>query len=293
MHIVLYVDKNIERYGETLAYLYKETLNNFGIECIYTASYDSALILLSKEKYDAIICDPVSFDRRGGTKLNITDGIDFIKRIQDLYRKTPIIALTATPESVIDYLHTKNMSVPLVVQKGFSSEIRLLQNLNEVLRLNIDAVEIIFGPYEYNARIFISYAKEDSLEANTIYEILKQNKFIAWIDTEQLLPGQDWDLEIQRAIEECNFFLACMSSNSISKEGYVQKELKRALDILDKQPEGSVYLIPVRLDECRVPKKFEKLQWCDFFEEGAIKQLLNAIKIGCERRGLTSRRESK
>ena len=290
MHIVLYVDKNIDEYGEHLAYFYKETLNAFEIECLYTASYDSALILLSREKYDAIICDPVSFNRRGGTGRNITDGIDFIKRIQDLYRRTPIIALTANPESVIDYLHAKNMSVPAVVQKGISSDIRLLQNLNEILRLNIDAAEIILGPYEYNPRIFISYAKEDFLEANTIYEILKQNKFIAWIDTEQLLPGQDWDLEIQRAIEECNFFLACMSSNSVSKEGYVQKELKRALDILDKQPEGSIYLIPVRLEECRVPKKFEKLQWCDFFEEGAIKQLLNAIKVGCERRGLSSTR---
>lgn len=290
MHIVLYVDKNIDEYGEHLAYFYKDKLNDFGIECIYTASYDSALILLSKEKYDAIICDPGFFDKKGGTGLNITDGIDFIKRIQDLYRKTPIIALTATPESVIDYLPTKNMSLPLVVQKGSGSDIRLLQNLNEVLRLNIDATEIISGPYEYNARIFISYAKEDFLEANTIYEILMQNKFIAWIDTVHLLPGQDWDLEIQRAIEDSNFFLACMSSNSVSKEGYVQKELKKALDILDKQPEGSIYLIPVRLDESRVPKRFEKLQWCDFFKEGAIKQLLKSIKIGCERRGLTRTR---
>ena len=225
MHIVLYVDKNIEEYGEYLAYFVKDKLNDFGIECIYTASYDSALILLSREKYDAIICDPVS---RIDTELNIADGIDFIKKIQDLYRKTPIIALTTIPESVTDYLNEKNMSVPLLVEKGTSGGIRLLQTLNEVLRLNIDAAEIIFGPYEYNARIFISYAKEDSLEAKTIYEILKQNKFIAWIDSDHGVPGQDWDLEIQRAIEECNFFLACMSTNSVSKEGYVQKELKRA-----------------------------------------------------------------
>ena len=291
MHIVLYVDKAIDTFGEEIAYLYKDTLNQFGIECIYTASYDSALILLSKAKYDAIICEPYSAERRSGTWLKTTDGFDFIKRIQKIYRKIPTIVLTTLYENdVINYLRENDMSMLPVVQKGFKSDIRLLQKLNEVLRLNINAAEIIMGPYQYNARIFISYAKEDSLEAKAIYETLKQNKFMVWIDKERLLPGQDWDLEIQRAIEECNFFLACMSTNSVSKEGYVQKELKRALDILDKQPEGSIYLLPVRLDECRVPKKFEKLQWCNYFEEDAMKQLLKAIKVGCERRGLTRTR---
>jgi hypothetical protein len=47
------------------------------------------------------------------------------------------------------------------------------------------------------------------------------------------------------------FFIALLSSNSVDKVGDVQKELKGALEILDKYPE-SVFIIPVRLDDCKV-----------------------------------------
>jgi len=80
--------------------------------------------------------------------------------------------------------------------------------------------------------------------------------------------------------------LACLSKHSVSKEGYVQKELKMGLEILDKQPSGNIYLIPVRLDDCIVPQRFKKLHWVDLFESNGMEELLKAIDMGCKQRGM-------
>jgi formylglycine-generating enzyme required for sulfatase activity len=87
----------------------------------------------------------------------------------------------------------------------------------------------------------------------------------------------DWDLEIRRAIRGSKFFLACLSKESIDKRGYVQKELKMALDVLDEMPEGKIYLIPVRLEACRVPERLRSRQWVDLFTPRGFEKLRRAL----------------
>ena len=50
-----------------------------------------------------------------------------------------------------------------------------------------------------------------------------------WIDKENLLPGQEWKRTITKAISESSYFIALLSTNSISKKGYIQKELRLLL----------------------------------------------------------------
>ena len=134
-------------------------------------------------------------------------------------------------------------------------------------------------------QLFICYGREDFERAHEIYENLKNQGYTPWMDKENIVGGQDWELEITRAIEGSKFFLACLSRHSVSKEGYVQKELKEGLEILDRQPEGNIYLIPLRLDDCRVPQRFKRLHWIDLFEPNGTKELLKAIDMGCRQRG--------
>lgn len=138
------------------------------------------------------------------------------------------------------------------------------------------------------SQIFISYAREDQGRVEPIYRSLKQAGYKPWLDREELLPGQDWELEITQAIRQSKFFLACLSRQSLGKTGFVQKELKRALDVLDEQPEGQIYLLPVRLEPCDLPIRFAKLQWCDAFEGEGLEKLLAAIAEGLKQRGLGS-----
>jgi len=43
----------------------------------------------------------------------------------------------------------------------------------------------------------------------------------------------------------------------------VQKEIKLVLDKLDEKPEGTIYIIPIRIEKCDVPNRLSKLQWLE------------------------------
>lgn len=115
-------------------------------------------------------------------------------------------------------------------------------------------------------KVFISYANEDIEIAKKLYFYLKESGIIPWLDQFNLSPGQNWKFMINEAIKESNFFIALLSTNSVSKKGFVQKELKKALDILDEYPINETFVIPVRINECKpIDKRISDLHWVDIF----------------------------
>lgn len=131
--------------------------------------------------------------------------------------------------------------------------------------------------------IFISYAREDEAEARAIYQKLDEAGFKPWLDKEALLGGQDWEMVIEEMIEKSDFVLTCLSSHSINKRGYVQKEIKKTLEVVGLQPEGTVYLIPLRLDKCEIPRSLGKFNCVDVFEENSFERLERSIRAAWRR----------
>ena len=135
--------------------------------------------------------------------------------------------------------------------------------------------------YKMHFDIFISYAREDSDVAENVFRELSQHGIRAWFDREHLLPGQRWKAGVKRAVSECRIFLALMSKKSIDKRGYVQKELRIALEELNELPPDSIYLIPVRLDDCLpTHEALSEIQWVDLFPEfyPGFKKILSALQ---------------
>jgi hypothetical protein len=79
------------------------------------------------------------------------------------------------------------------------------------------------------------------------------------------------------------FFIFFASHHSAEKRGFVQKELKEALEIWKEKLEDDIYLIPVRLEECTVPTALSDLQYVDVFAPGGRERLAAAIRIGISR----------
>ncbi len=127
---------------------------------------------------------------------------------------------------------------------------------------------------EKEIQVFISYAKEDLEIAERLYYDLTNAGITAWIDTKYLVPGRNWRSAINNAIKTSNFFIALISKSSVNKVGFVQKELKIALDLLDEYPLNKTYIIPVRIDEI-IPLdiRIKDIQWVDLFAD-----YKNAIK---------------
>ncbi len=130
-------------------------------------------------------------------------------------------------------------------------------------------------------KVFLSYVREDSKPARKLYDDLRVAGAEVWFDKVSLLGGQQWKPAIKQAIRDSRFFIALLSTNSVGKKGYAQKELKDALDTLDEYPSSDVYLIPVHLDDCRPSDiKLQDLQWIDMFpkwKEG-LAQILATIE---------------
>lgn len=131
-------------------------------------------------------------------------------------------------------------------------------------------------------RVFISYAREDIDSAIRIYNFIRNmDGFDPWMDKYNLLPGMDWELEVMRAIEESHIVLLLLSKHSVTKTGFVQKEIREAIEKAKLYPPGRVMLIPVRLDECEPShRELKKLQWVDVFPNwyAGKRQLLNTLR---------------
>ncbi|QBR12566.1 toll/interleukin-1 receptor domain-containing protein [Sphingobacterium sp. CZ-2] len=102
-------------------------------------------------------------------------------------------------------------------------------------------------------KVFISYAKEDYVFAEKLYDFLAENNFKPWLDKKNLLPGQEWDFEIKKGLRDANYVILLLSDNSVQKRGYVQREFKIALKYYEEKLEDDIYLIPIKINKCDVP----------------------------------------
>lgn len=116
--------------------------------------------------------------------------------------------------------------------------------------------------------VFLSYCREDSEAASRLYRDLTERGIRCWLDKEELLPGQRWRETIEVAIRQSSQFIALLSRHSVTKEGFVQRELRLALDFLTEMPPDRIFLIPARLDSC-VPahQVLRDLHWVDLFPD--------------------------
>jgi len=98
--------------------------------------------------------------------------------------------------------------------------------------------------------IYISYSEKDIDSAKRISDFLKKMSFNTWLVDESIKPGQHVKIEINRAIKNCKYFLALLSSYSVSQRSRVNSEINEALSILDEYPDSSIFIIPIRLEDC-------------------------------------------
>ena len=84
-------------------------------------------------------------------------------------------------------------------------------------------------------RVFLCHSSQDKVVARELYQRLSAEGWIdPWLDKEKLLPGQDWELEIEKSVESADVVIVCLSKRSVEKEGYYQKEIKRFSILLIK-----------------------------------------------------------
>lgn len=132
-------------------------------------------------------------------------------------------------------------------------------------------------------KVFISYATEDIAFAQKLYNYLEQRGFVPWLDKNKLLPGQDWNFTIRKALREANYIILLLSGNSVQKRGYVQREFKLALEFFEEKLEDDIYLIPLKINDCEVPVRLSKFQWIACDNHVCFEKILASLQLQRER----------
>jgi hypothetical protein len=138
---------------------------------------------------------------------------------------------------------------------------------------------------EYKPLIFLCHAKEDIQFVRSLYHRLKQENLTPWLDEIDIFPGQNWDIEIQRAIKKTDFALICLSSISVQKKGYLHKEIKWALDRQSEMPEGDIFVIPVKIEPCILENRLSGIHSVDLFEASGFEKLIQSIRYQVQKNG--------
>lgn len=139
-------------------------------------------------------------------------------------------------------------------------------------------------------QVFISYASQDIDVARRVFLDLKVEGLHPWMDKPPkpyeaygLLPGENWRTRLSTEINESQFFIAILSKESVQKKGYVQREFRLALDLMNEIPSDSLFLFPLLMDDCTVPElsvdtiSIRDLNW-HHYHNGGLKPIIIGMR---------------
>ena len=85
-------------------------------------------------------------------------------------------------------------------------------------------------------------------------------------------------MEIRKAVREADVVVVCLSKQ-FNQAGFRQKEVRLVLDTAMEKPEGEIFIIPARLEECDNLESLRKWHWVDLFEADGYEILMRALRV--------------
>jgi hypothetical protein len=114
-----------------------------------------------------------------------------------------------------------------------------------------------------SANIFISFAAQDRKVAITLCQALESRGFQCWISSRDILPGENFQIAIVRAIRKAKLMLLVFTANSNNSE-----EMNKELALASQQ---KLTVVPLRIEDVApndaFAYEFATRQWIDFFAD--------------------------
>lgn len=245
-----------------------EYLRGEGYEVRCTSDLSEAKLLLESEPISVAFLDIRFDDNDDRDKRGLTLALDTIAT-----SSVPKVIMTKYGSA--DYA-IESMRLGLGAQRG---AVDFLHKQNGLPQM-VTVIERLIQ----QARIFLSYAEPDRERTDDLYRRLQQSGFLPWLNRVDLRGGTDWERAVRHEMRQSDFIIVCLSKGSVGWSGFFQKEVGIALEILEEQPPGKIFVIPLRLEDCEIPHdRLRALMWVDLFQRGGYDKLVRAIKGGGRR----------
>jgi TIR domain len=127
-------------------------------------------------------------------------------------------------------------------------------------------------------KVFLCYSPDDETAVQSLHHRLQADGIDPWLDEKNLLPGQNRDIEIQKAVRSSDAVIVCLSSNT-QNAGNIHKHILYALDTADKQPEDEIFIIPAKLGECHIPERLSQWQSVNLNDEVGYERLIKSLQL--------------
>jgi hypothetical protein len=146
-------------------------------------------------------------------------------------------------------------------------------------------------------KIFLAHASEDKDLVRDLHSRLRSHGFNPWLDELDIPVGKNWRTAIPKAIRESDIFIACLSQRSVQKQGYIQREFRLALEVYAEKPPETIYLIPLKFDECEIPDlqlptlsiSLRDFQWLDYWKADGFDRLVISIELEVKKNSIEAK----
>jgi ActR/RegA family two-component response regulator len=220
-----------------------------------TTSANEACRRARRENFDLVVLDMLLVD-------GVT-GLDVLSRMRRARPDLRAIILTGQPDAEAAFEAAK-WGALRYVSKGALDELP-------------DMVMKLLREGDRALSVFLSYAREDWKRVSHWHRRLLAEGFLPWMDTMNIAGSVKWRPEIEKAIATCDRFVFFASRHSIECEGALWKEVRMALFRQSLLQDSSVFLIPARLDDCRLEDPLGKLARVDLFKRDGAIRLITAL----------------
>ncbi|SRR5579871_344821 len=126
-------------------------------------------------------------------------------------------------------------------------------------------------------RVFVCFSFTNKDRVEYYCKRLERDGLWVWRSYKYLLPGENWKDQIEEALRASDIVLVFVSED-FQNTGYKHAELELALEIAKEKPRGTVFIVPIRIEMCRVPECLMRFQSVDLFRRGSYPRLLRGLR---------------
>jgi ActR/RegA family two-component response regulator len=196
-------------------------------------------------------------------KLGEITGLEVLKRLREAAPGLRAIILTGYPDLATAFESGKSDALAYVEK----TELATLA----------EKVKLLLSAKSHPDRVFLSYADSDFDQVAKLFDELTKRGFLPFMAPKTIVPGQAWELEIQKAINEADYFVFCHSRQSARREGMIRKEVRQALERQRGMNDDTIFFVTGRLDGCEVSPPLNERQWVNLFDEDGFANLMKAF----------------
>ena len=145
------------------------------------------------------------------------------------------------------------------------SESKILDQISKTVK-NLKVHPQVFVIYPHSQKQFVKKLAND----------LNQSGIKIWLDENELKPGDSIKPIIEKALRESQWVILVPTAEDRGNS-WVYKEIDLAYE--QEKDRGRPFIIPLKMKEGKIPKKFEERMWADFSNdyETGLKSLLKGI----------------